>query len=438
MEKRTLSLYIAILALVTGMNVGAQEDFQFTYTFGDFEFVFGGDSIVEDSIRTRVRAAKRFGGTKPEGLVVGFAQSFSQTIDLRGTRTTDGGLSFESDIDLEQTVADTVPSAIVAGEIGFLIIADDLVVSVPIEGSTGEFSRDVFLIEATTGLGNTFPGVSFASQFRGQVHPAEPDGDIDRVLTSYLRAGPRFNELTYRFYSLSPSAQYSDPRQVDQNQGQITSYGIGTLRTLFSFKAGKGLTQPGYVFTWDSFGSGGDDSSLRSIQARLIAADGTPLGNQFQVNTFSNDDQFTPQVATSPSGFVVVWTSRGSPGDDDSATSIQARRYDSEGAPLGDQFQVNQATMGDQFQPDVAMADNGSFMVTWTDTPLITSNVFARLYRSDGTPQGDQFQLNTEPGADSPSVNENGGDVIVAWRRGSVVESATSFINLFASGFESR
>ena len=61
-----------------------------------------------------------------------------------------------------------------------------------------------------------------------------------------------------------------------------------------------------------------------SIQAQ--APD--PVGEQFQVNSYTTDNQGGPTVAADSQGkFVVAWTSYGSYGDDTSGPSIQGQRF---------------------------------------------------------------------------------------------------------------
>ncbi|MCP4654380.1 MAG: hypothetical protein GY856_03065, partial [bacterium] len=104
-----------------------------------------------------------------------------------------------------------------------------------------------------------------------------------------------------------------------------------------------------FVVVWSSYGSGGDDSSGYSIQAQRYDSDGTAAGSQFQVNTYTTDKQQWNDVAMNSDGeFVVGWRSRGSDGDDSSDYSIQAQRYDSDGTAAGSQFQVNTYTTGRQ------------------------------------------------------------------------------------------
>ena len=55
----------------------------------------------------------------------------------------------------------------------------------------------------------------------------------------------------------------------------------------------------------------------------------SPNGGQFQVNTYTTRDQYSPAVAVDGQGnFVVAWESFGSSGTDTDSFSIQAQRYD--------------------------------------------------------------------------------------------------------------
>jgi hypothetical protein len=55
----------------------------------------------------------------------------------------------------------------------------------------------------------------------------------------------------------------------------------------------------------------------------------TPIGAEFQVNSYTTNSQYTRSVASDADGdFVVVWQSYGSAGGDNDDTSIQGQRYD--------------------------------------------------------------------------------------------------------------
>ena len=83
-----------------------------------------------------------------------------------------------------------------------------------------------------------------------------------------------------------------------------------------------------FVVVWRSAGSSGAGTSEYSIQGRLYASDGSPVGPDGQINTYTTSNQVSPVVGIDSDGdFVVVWRSDGSGGTDDSGTSIQGQSF---------------------------------------------------------------------------------------------------------------
>ena len=200
---------------------------------------------------------------------------------------------------------------------------------------------------------------------------------------------------------------------------------INTYTTSSQF-AGSVARRPGgeFVVVWDSEGSFGNDNSQFSVQGQLFSAAGLPVGSQFQVNTYTTLLQNQSRVASSATGsFVVVWTSQGSSGGDTSSFSIQAQRFSAAGTPVGSQFQVNTYTPNEQGLPAVSMNASGQFLVTWesvgspgTDSDL--TSIQGRAYLASGTPLGNQSQINSyTPGfqAQASVVLNDDGSFVVAW-----------------------
>jgi hypothetical protein len=145
-----------------------------------------------------------------------------------------------------------------------------------------------------------------------------------------------------------------------------------------------------FVVVWTSFGQ---DGQYGGIFGRRFAPDGAPRGGEFQVNSYTTDNQFDPSVAADATGrFVVVWTSARGDGAYD---GIGGRRYDAAGAPLGAEFQVNSGTSGAQYDPHVAIDAAGDFVVVW-NTPLGgLASVLGRRFDADGVPIGADFRVTT-------------------------------------------
>lgn len=170
-----------------------------------------------------------------------------------------------------------------------------------------------------------------------------------------------------------------------------------------------------FVITWMSFGQ---DASFNGVYARRYSSTGVPAGPEFPVNTFTTSQQTFPKVAMSPTGdFTIVWSSYG---EDGSKYGIFAQRYQSSGAPVGGEFQVNVNTTGQQISPSVAMDLAGDFVVTWQSNHVGANyDVYARQFDSAGTPQGAEFRVNsyTTDIQGQPSVTmDTAGDFAVVWQ----------------------
>jgi hypothetical protein len=178
-----------------------------------------------------------------------------------------------------------------------------------------------------------------------------------------------------------------------------------------------------FIVIWSSRSSDTDPVDA-SIQGQRFGPDGSTRGAQFQVNTYTTNGQSRPSVAAAADGdFVVVWESGGSPGTDSENTfSVQGRRYGSDGSPQGDQFQVNSYTTQFQYRPAVASAANGDFVVVWMSYHRsgnqYGSTVQGQRYASDGSAQGAEFRVSTfdAPGAKFPAATAtDDGGFVVAW-----------------------
>ncbi|HSM12703.1 MAG TPA: hypothetical protein VLA66_01425, partial [Thermoanaerobaculia bacterium] len=209
-----------------------------------------------------------------------------------------------------------------------------------------------------------------------------------------------------------------------------------------------------FVVAWTSNGSGGTDTDGMSIQARRYDALGNPLGGEFQVNTYTTGYQLRPALAVDGQGsFVVAWASFGSSGTDTDGYSIQAQRYDQNGAPVGGQFQVNTYTPYFQDESAIAADGSGGFVIARTSdgssgTDTDRYSIQAQRYDLNGALVGDQFQVNTYTTSwqlESAVAADGEGNFVVAWTSygsGSADTDGTSiqaqrYDALFRDGVES-
>ena len=88
-----------------------------------------------------------------------------------------------------------------------------------------------------------------------------------------------------------------------------------------------------------------------------------PVGDEFQVNTYTTGIQVKSAVDLNSEGaFVVVWESLDQDGE---SYGVFGQWFDSLGSPQGVEFQVNSHTSGSQGTPAVAAHSSGNFVVVW-------------------------------------------------------------------------
>ena len=119
------------------------------------------------------------------------------------------------------------------------------------------------------------------------------------------------------------------------------------------------------------------------------------------MNANTAPDRESSSIARDASGrFVIVWS--------EDENRIWGQRFDSDGTPLGDNFQINTSTAAVATNPHVASDPSGNFVVTWISDPGGNIEVVARRFDSNGAPLGDEFPVNVihdrppEPIAESP------------------------------------
>jgi hypothetical protein len=120
------------------------------------------------------------------------------------------------------------------------------------------------------------------------------------------------------------------------------------------------------------------------ILARRFSSDGAPLGDELVVEgPVSSLEHFTTSVATTSGfAFVAAW---------DSGHQVFARRFDADGAPLGPSFLVSTEPVPPNLDyldnlGRVSSDDGGAFEVTWRrDDTIETAAHYASRYFVDGS-----------------------------------------------------
>jgi hypothetical protein len=171
-----------------------------------------------------------------------------------------------------------------------------------------------------------------------------------------------------------------------------------------------------FVVVWDSYGQDGDSYG---VFAQRYAADGSPSGSEFMVNKTTAGYQGNPEVVTDPSGnFVVAWAGYRAGSAD--SFGIIARRFAEDGSPITEEFQVNTYTTGTQGLRSMAITPAGDLVVVFSTEGADGSygTVLGQAVLPPDTPWGGTFQVNTTTSGDQlgGSVATDGaGNFVVVW-----------------------
>ncbi len=180
-------------------------------------------------------------------------------------------------------------------------------------------------------------------------------------------------------------------------------------------------TDGSFVVVWDNDDSPGSDTDGRSVVARRFDSAGMPEGAEFQVNSYTTDDQIRPDVGVDGDGdFVIVWESDGA--GMAMARSILAQRFASDGSAAGGEFRVSVSTLLDNSEPAVAVAEDGEFVVVWVGPGYLPGSdmLWGKRFASDGS-QLDFFQVNvgTIGDLENPSLSiDADGSLFAVWSDG--------------------
>ena len=165
-----------------------------------------------------------------------------------------------------------------------------------------------------------------------------------------------------------------------------------------------------FLVVWMSEEEPEPGASLRPVvRSQAFDANANPVGDEQLLSTLDPLVTIAKKIDLDvlPSGeYIVVWRSNQTPEPGDSSVTIQGRRIGANGTPLADQFQVNSTmTSASERYPAVTSLSDGGFLVVWTEP-----QVHGRRFTADFTPVGNDFQINTFiTGTESRTVVDRNG-----------------------------
>jgi Ca2+-binding RTX toxin-like protein len=121
---------------------------------------------------------------------------------------------------------------------------------------------------------------------------------------------------------------------------------------------------------------------------------------------------FKAKVALTDGGFAVAWTSYA---QDGSGYGIYAQRYNSVGATIGGEVQVNSSTTGDQTAIDLVALADGAFAVSWQSSGAQDGyglGVYTRVFGQDVWQGGSGGDVITATAANETVTGLGGNDTL--------------------------
>ncbi|MEZ6095161.1 MAG: DUF4347 domain-containing protein [Pirellulaceae bacterium] len=125
-------------------------------------------------------------------------------------------------------------------------------------------------------------------------------------------------------------------------------------------------------------------------------ASGVAQGVNTKANTYTTSTQNHPDVAVNNDGsFVISWMSNGQDGD---LYGMYAQRFTAAGAKVGGEIQISSTWSGNQYYGTIDNDDSGNFVATWMSSDGNGYGIWARRFNSSGTALAGEFQVNLDSG----------------------------------------
>jgi len=206
--------------------------------------------------------------------------------------------------------------------------------------------------------------------------------------------------------------EFADGLQMHvSEEQQVNTFSVNHQMT----SAVAALADGGYVVTWASYTQ---DGSGLGVFLQRYDEHGNRVGSETQVNAYTDDHQFVPDIAAlQDGGWVVCWASNG---QDGSGVGVFLQRYGADGMPLGSESRVNTEAAGVQESPSVTALDDGGFVVAWDAQVGQTGTYGIRLqrYAADFSRVGGETAVGDTAGESHAGADISqlpGGDLLVLW-----------------------
>ncbi len=182
------------------------------------------------------------------------------------------------------------------------------------------------------------------------------------------------------------------------------------------------LSDGRFVVSWNNTSPLGGDPSDGGIRAQIFASNGSRIGPELAVNTFTPGLQYESAITGLSGGrFMVTWTNQltqqGAPVPD-----VQGQIFNADGTKVGTEFLIPTTTALSQDGSTITELADGRILVAWADQSQITGDtsdyaIRGQILTADGAKSGPEFLINTETdgaqGGARAAALQDGGFVVV-------------------------
>ena len=237
---------------------------------------------------------------------------------------------------------------------------------------------------------------------------------LNLVSATMSLAGSALGSLSYSLLRFPNVAA----EQISPLETVIQEVRINTASSVSQFSPVlTNITSDEWVLAW----MGEDEDKYTNIYAQRFSIEGTPLGNEIQVNNDTEKDVeiLSHAISGLSSGdWVVVWQRMQM-----NVSDIYARCFARNGTALSDEFKVNDDLSGNQTDPVISALTFNRFVIVWINDNMTTSNIYAQRFEINDSGYvmlGSKILVNQE------QVNSKGfvkiesfasGDWMVVWIR---------------------
>ncbi|KAJ3442002.1 hypothetical protein M0812_14024 [Anaeramoeba flamelloides] len=288
--------------------------------------------------------------------------------------------------------------------------------------------------------GKDYADDKFVIAWQSDTQDSSDEGIFAQVFnsTDSSKIGPEFQVNTY-------------------SEGQQYTPVISNLWNQKNTEEGEDEENDKFVISWLSKGL---DGSYEEIYSQVFnSTDHSKIGNEFKANNHTKKHQEYPTITSGEEKYVISWPIQL---QDESYEGIFAQIYNStDNSKIGNEFQVNNETNNDQMNPDIQRimgSGREKFAIAWQSDHLngYRYDIYLKIYDSNTGEAlfNDDFLINDKETPNLSNRNPKittigGGDgededrFVITWERGRIVESIEedadgSFSGVFAQIYSSK